>query len=272
MIRRPPRSTLFPYTTLFRSVYCRVGARAGAGSGGASAFVARTSMGLAGSGSDAGSKRIIAALVWKFAGGHIKGAQPFGVGTAGCCGRGFASCGVESAITNMDISISVVSHSQIALVAKLLQDLRLHCGNLDVELILTLNMKEPLPPALDCFSHPIRLIRNVIPAGFGANHNQAFAQASGKYFCVLNPDIRLTGDPFTALLACVDDSSVGVVAPLVLSENGAVEDSARRFPSPLNILCKVFGGPLKPDYVIDDLPIYVDWVAGMFMLSPRSVF
>src|SRR5256885_5498406 len=23
MIRRPPRSTLFPYTTLFRSVYCR---------------------------------------------------------------------------------------------------------------------------------------------------------------------------------------------------------------------------------------------------------
>src|SRR5258708_8641516 len=23
MIRRPPRSTLFPYTTLFRSIYCR---------------------------------------------------------------------------------------------------------------------------------------------------------------------------------------------------------------------------------------------------------
>ena len=172
----------------------------------------------------------------------------------------------------MDISISVVSHSQIALVAKLLQDLRLHCGNLDVELILTLNMKEPLPPALDCFSHPIKLIRNVIPAGFGANHNQAFAQASGKYFCVLNPDIRLTGDPFTALLACVDDSSVGVVAPLVLSENGTVEDSARHFPSPFKILCKVFGGPLKPDYGIEDLPIHVDWVAGMFMLFPRGVF
>src|SRR2546430_3118720 len=25
MIRRPPRSTLFPYTTLFRSVFCDVG-------------------------------------------------------------------------------------------------------------------------------------------------------------------------------------------------------------------------------------------------------
>src|SRR5437016_10328681 len=35
MIRRPPRSTLFPYTTLFRSVYRRsAGPDAGGGSGG----------------------------------------------------------------------------------------------------------------------------------------------------------------------------------------------------------------------------------------------
>src|SRR3712207_6970040 len=27
MIRRPPRSTLFPYTTLFRSIVCRLGCR-----------------------------------------------------------------------------------------------------------------------------------------------------------------------------------------------------------------------------------------------------
>src|SRR5258707_5725804 len=31
MIRRPPRSTLFPYTTLFRSPHLRVAARAAAG-------------------------------------------------------------------------------------------------------------------------------------------------------------------------------------------------------------------------------------------------
>src|SRR2546422_3146346 len=35
MIRRPPRSTLFPYTTLFRSYYRRAeGSQEGAGSGG----------------------------------------------------------------------------------------------------------------------------------------------------------------------------------------------------------------------------------------------
>src|SRR4051794_41744523 len=41
MIRRPPRSTLFPYTTLFRSgnpgARCRTCARAGAGAGPAAA-------------------------------------------------------------------------------------------------------------------------------------------------------------------------------------------------------------------------------------------
>src|SRR2546429_2197764 len=34
MIRRPPRSTLFPYTTLFRSVVALIVADAGAGHGG----------------------------------------------------------------------------------------------------------------------------------------------------------------------------------------------------------------------------------------------
>src|SRR5687767_15466398 len=34
MLRRPPRSTLFPYTTLFRSTYCPGGGVAGGGAGG----------------------------------------------------------------------------------------------------------------------------------------------------------------------------------------------------------------------------------------------
>src|SRR5256885_5653167 len=42
MIRRPPRSTLFPYTTLFRSARPAAGARerAGAGGGGLPGFLA----------------------------------------------------------------------------------------------------------------------------------------------------------------------------------------------------------------------------------------
>lgn len=171
-----------------------------------------------------------------------------------------------------DISISVVSHLQIGLVAQLLGDLEERCQNSRFELILTLNLDEALPFALDTFSYPIKLVRNTMPMGFAANHNQAFTHATGRYFCVMNPDIRLSSNPFNALLGYLEDSSVGVVAPLVLGDKGEIEDSARRFPSPLKILCKAIGRCVGPDYAIKDAPIYPDWVGGMFMLFSRGIF
>jgi hypothetical protein len=39
----------------------------------------------------------------------------------------------------------------------------------------------------------------------------------------------------------MQDSSPGVVAPVVLDEDGEMEDSARYFPTPLKILYKEFG-------------------------------
>lgn len=172
----------------------------------------------------------------------------------------------------MDISISVVSHSQIGLVAQLLRDLDSNCRDSRFELILTLNLDESLPLDLSGFSFRIKLIRNQTPKGFGANHNHAFTQAAGRYFCVMNPDIRLNGNPFGALQAVLGDSMVGVVAPLVVDEGGAIEDSARRFPTPLKILCKAFGRCQGSDYAITDALICSDWVAGMFMLFPRGIF
>lgn len=171
-----------------------------------------------------------------------------------------------------DISISVVSHLQIELVTELLKDLDRYCCNSSFELLLTLNLDEPLPFSLDDFSYPIKLIRNFRPMGFGANHNQAFIQSTGLYFCVLNPDVRLTSNPLDVLLACLKNFSVGVVAPLVLAADGKVEVSARHFPNPLKILSKLFGLSQRAEYLIKDAPIYPDWVGGMFMLFPRHIF
>lgn len=171
-----------------------------------------------------------------------------------------------------DISISVVSHAQIGLVVQLLGDMEAHCQDLSFELILTLNLDEEWHYAPDSFSYPIKLVRNPVPIGFAANHNQAFTHAAGDYFCVMNPDIRLYENPFNALLACLDDSSAGVVAPLVVGRDGDVQNSARRFPVPLDILGKVFDRRQAPDYLIHDKPISPDWVGGMFMLFPHRLF
>jgi len=170
------------------------------------------------------------------------------------------------------ISISVVSHGQMHLIEHLMQDLRDHCVGQDIEFILTLNIDENATFAVSSFWFPIRIIKNTAPKGFGANHNQAFQMARGHYFCVLNPDIRFDSCPFLGLISSFKGPEVGVTAPFVVSPSGQIEDSARRFPTPQKIFAKLLSKSQPPDYVVKTENCLVDWVGGMFMLFPRSVF
>lgn len=171
-----------------------------------------------------------------------------------------------------EVSISVVSHQQIHLVEKLLHDIEKQCVATALEVIVTLNLAEILPFEQSAFPFPVTVIRNLAPQGFAANHNQAFNSAKGKYFCVVNPDIRLNENPFPVLIACLRDSSVAVVGPLVINTDGEMEDSARHFPNPLKILCKAVGKCRGSDYVIKNEVIFPDWVGGMFMLFPHDAY
>ena len=174
-------------------------------------------------------------------------------------------------MTNL-VTISVVSHRQIGLVVELFADIASHCTTGTVEVILTLNLPEELPFTESDYPFPLRIVRNTYPQGFGENHNHAFHLARGDYYCVMNPDIRFDNNPFKALLECFEDSSIGVVAPIVLSVDGKTEDSARRFPTPFKIICKLFGKCKGNDYVIRDEPIRPDWAGGMFLLFPCGIF
>jgi GT2 family glycosyltransferase len=150
--------------------------------------------------------------------------------------------------------------------------MQLHCGAMNIELILTLNTEEDVELNVRLFSFPIRIIKNAVPKGFGANHNQAFWVASGRYFCVVNPDIQFDACPFLGLIAGLTDTAAGVAAPLVFGVDGNIEDSARHFPSPTRIWKKLFGKPLQPDYVFQINVQAVDWAGGMFMMFARPVF
>lgn len=170
------------------------------------------------------------------------------------------------------LSVSIVSHLQADMVKALLEDLDNLCEVYPIEVILTLNLPEALGFGLEDYRFPVVLNRNTAPTGFSSNHNRAFSLSKGDLFCVMNPDIRLCGDPFPALVACLDNTAVGVAAPLVLSPDGAVEDSARRFPTPFTIACKAFGRSRANDYPVTHLPVLPDWVGGMFLVFSRSVF
>jgi N-acetylglucosaminyl-diphospho-decaprenol L-rhamnosyltransferase len=170
------------------------------------------------------------------------------------------------------IAISVVSHGQGALVLQLLQDIREHCVSTRLHVLLTLNIDEDIPFEVANFPFEIRIIRNRVRRGFAENHNAAFAISREEYFCVVNPDIRLNGDPFPALVSGLSDISTGVAGPLVIGSLGRIEDSARRFPTLLSIARKVFSRKRALDYDVEHTPFYPDWIGGMFMLWRADVF
>ncbi len=169
------------------------------------------------------------------------------------------------------ISISIVSHGHGSMAKRVLGDLEKLCAG-RIEIILTENIPES--PAVDwsSASMPVKVLRNPEPRGFGANHNSAFRQASGEFFCVLNPDVRLTADPFPFLVDDLGIPRIGAVAPLIVASDGAIQDSAREFPTPASLLRKALGSGSPPGYSAANEPFSPDWVAGMFMLFHSKVF
>lgn len=165
------------------------------------------------------------------------------------------------------ICLSVVSHGQADLLDKLLTDLsELRIRNLDC-VIVTSN----IPGSYNNNSHGLNVIviNNRKRMGFGRNHNQAFLYCKADFFCVCNPDVSLTENPFPAMLGCLRDVEVGIVVPRI-SNSRSLPSNIRKFPTPWGLIVKIFG---FHDYVeIDTTCVEIEWGAGMFQLFKSSVY
>ena len=170
------------------------------------------------------------------------------------------------------VTISIVSHGQMELVLPLLQDLEAIHHTTPLHVVLTLNVPEDLPCVPEDFAFSLQIMRNSQPLGFGANHNRAFSQAQGGIFCVLNPDIRITQNPFPDLLKACADPHTGLAAPAIYSPSGQLEDSARKFPTPWRIAHRVLTRRRTRDYAAPTPVLHPDWVAGMFLLLRTTVY
>lgn len=168
----------------------------------------------------------------------------------------------DSVMPASAVTVSIVSHGHGAMVWSLV-DCLLALPEAP-RLIVTLNIPEAVPSEVEA---RVTLIRNLHPKGFGSNHNAAFLQCETPFFCVLNPDIELIGDPFPVLCAQLRLARAGLCAPLILGADGAVEDSVRPFMTPWRMVLRklgvVSGYPLP---IIGGPLVHPDWVAGMFML------
>jgi GT2 family glycosyltransferase len=166
------------------------------------------------------------------------------------------------------IAVSIVSHGHGAMTDRLVSQLR-KCPEVR-QIVLTRNIPEASGMVADGL---VEIIKNAAPKGFGANHNAAFVRCREPFYCVLNPDIELNGNPFSALLQCLEDGSIALVAPLIVAPGGEMEDSVRHFPTLGSLLRKALGGP-DGRYAVElgQAAFSPDWVAGMFMLFRSSSY
>lgn len=160
------------------------------------------------------------------------------------------------------IAVSIVSHAHGTMVVRLIESL-LACDEV-AQIIVTRNIPELLPiPDSD----RITVLDNKLPKGFAENHNAAFQFCKQPFFCPLNPDIALQGNPFSVLLTEMEKSAASIAAPLVVAPAGSVEDSVRHFPTLRSLARKICGaGDGRYHLKLNDPVVFPDWVAGMFIL------
>jgi N-acetylglucosaminyl-diphospho-decaprenol L-rhamnosyltransferase len=173
------------------------------------------------------------------------------------------------------LTISIVSHGQAAMIKKLLDDFK----KLSIQpsaVIITINIPEHSVIDPDAYPFLVKIISNKVAQGFGANHNSAFAASTSDFFCVLNPDVRFNMNPFPVLLESLSSAGVGIVAPMVSNASGMVEDSARYFVTPGQLIKRVFRkkAGIIPELLRQDKPelVYPDWLAGICMIFRADTF
>jgi len=169
------------------------------------------------------------------------------------------------------LSVSIVSHGQGDMVLPLLHQLIALSAMLPLEILLTENLAQRRAELPAAWCPNVRVLYNDVPLGFGANHNRAFAESRGRYFCVMNPDIRLRDNSILALLECVEHKP-GVAGPKVVASNGALQDSARKVPGVLGLAWRTISGHRHADYNAAIPEQRVDWIAGMCLMFDRDSF
>lgn len=150
----------------------------------------------------------------------------------------------------------------------LLDDLAKQVGIANWLVLVTINIPEPFEEHVGL---NLKVIRNDVPKGFGANHNAAAAAAEGKLFLIVNPDIRLTQPNALECIARTDCGNEPTLrAPIVLSPNGEIEDSVRKNLSAPNLFRRIIkkrtGWEANPDNSL------FFWIAGMFLIAPLQEF
>lgn len=151
------------------------------------------------------------------------------------------------------------------MVARLLSRLcEIHGGWIE-HCIVTHNVPEAsLAPPPGGWPFSFTELFNPRPAGFGTNHNRAFAACTTDFFCVLNPDVELPGpELWLALVTTAETAGTGLAYPVVLNPDGTRQDNERETVTPMALLAR---------HLLNRPRRRIDWISAAFWLVPSPVF
>lgn len=169
------------------------------------------------------------------------------------------------------ITFSIVSHNQIDLCIHAIKSIFKHIP--DSKIILTINVDENI----DSFEKEkeknnifteIKLIKNKVKKGFGANHNQAFKLSETRYFCVCNPDIEIL--KFDISLDKIFNENTAAMSPSIFDPSMELEDNLRLFPTYKHLIFRFLGQNKVGSIRYEENNF--DWVSAIFLICDSEKF
>lgn len=170
------------------------------------------------------------------------------------------------------ISVSIVSHGQGDMVLRLLKSIRSFEPTVDLDIILTENLIEASGFFAEIDDQTLTKIVNDEAKSFAANHNLAFKNANGEFFCILNPDVVFIESVLEKLVANIEENLGDIVAPLVINSMNEIQDSFRALPSPRIMIDRLIRPSKHRPSPLSDKPVYPDWLAGILLFMKSETY
>lgn len=116
--------------------------------------------------------------------------------------------------------------------------------------------------------------------GFGGGHNYVLPELDSSYHAIVNPDILLTEDSFSVLLAFLESSGAGMTAPRLVDEQGNLQAVYRRELTVFDMAVRMFFSAhfLKRQryHTMQDMdygkPFAVPFAQGSFLVIRTELF
>ncbi len=175
------------------------------------------------------------------------------------------------------ISFVIIEYYSISEIKKAIETIGNACNNISYEIVISSN---------SCYSKKDqnilkRDISNVLwvfnekNGGFAYGINRGLKLSRGKFIVIMNPDVLLSNSliPITKFLD--DNPDVGAIAPMIVDNNGEVQDSCRHFVTPLNFIKRqiirlVFHKESIVEYEMQNVQT-VDFLIGAFIMIRKEV-